>query len=53
MANVMIEKNICWGIKASQIDNYSRVLFPAVFFSFHIVYWAYYLNISSSEMYNF
>lgn len=33
-------------LKASTIDNYSRGIFPFVFFTFHIFYWTYYLKIA-------
>lgn len=38
-------------LKASTIDNYSRVIFPIFFITFHIIYWTYYLTISSTMWY--
>ena len=35
-------------VKASTIDNYSRIVFPILFFAFHIIYWTYYLTISTT-----
>ena len=32
-------------VKACTIDNYSRVIFPSIFFTFHIIYWTFYLKI--------
>ena len=36
-------------IKASQIDRYARIVFPSVLGFFHLMYWTYYLSISSLE----
>jgi hypothetical protein len=33
-------------IKASSIDNISRMLFPIVFLIFHIIYWTFYLSVT-------
>jgi len=33
--------------KAKRIDFVSKVAFPAVFLSFNIIYWTYYLNVSN------
>lgn len=41
------QKNNEFRIKASTIDNYSRIIFPTAFLTFHIIYWTYYLKISS------
>ena len=46
--SIQNKKKFC--LKASQIDNFSRFLFPSVFLIFHILYWAYYLNMSSNEI---
>ena len=35
------------GMKASDIDKYSRVVFPIAFLSFHLMYWMIYLTISN------
>ena len=34
------------GMRGSDIDKYSRVIFPILFISFHMVYWMIYLTIS-------
>ena len=34
------------GMRGSDIDKYSRVIFPIMFVSFHMVYWMIYLSIS-------
>ena len=34
------------GMRASDIDKYSRVIFPIMFLSFHLMYWMIYLSIS-------
>jgi hypothetical protein len=31
--------------KASTIDIYSRLIFPFCFFTFHLIYWHYYLTL--------
>ena len=35
------------GVRASDIDKYSRVVFPIMFLSFHLMYWMIYLTISN------
>ena len=35
-----------WGMRGSDIDKYSRVIFPIMFFCFHMIYWTIYLSIS-------
>ena len=34
------------GMRGSDIDKYSRVIFPIMFVSFHMMYWMIYLSIS-------
>ena len=34
------------GMRGSDIDKYSRVIFPIMFFCFHMIYWTIYLSIS-------
>ena len=36
-----------WFIQASDIDKYSRIVFPITFLSFHLMYWMIYLTISN------
>ena len=35
-----------FGMRASDIDKYSRIIFPITFVSFHLMYWTIYLTIS-------
>jgi glycine receptor alpha-3 len=35
-----------FGMKPSDIDKYSRIVFPITFLSFHLMYWTIYLTIS-------
>ena len=42
--NCLFYNRLC--SKASDIEKYSRILFPTVFICFNILYWAIYLNIS-------
>ena len=35
-----------FGMRASDIDKYSRVIFPIMFLTFHLMYWMIYLSIS-------
>ena len=35
-----------FGMRGSDIDKYSRVIFPIMFVSFHMMYWMIYLSIS-------
>ena len=35
-----------FGMRGSDIDKYSRVIFPIMFFCFHMIYWTIYLSIS-------
>ena len=37
---------ILCGMRGSDIDKYSRVIFPIMFVSFHMMYWMIYLSIS-------
>ena len=34
------------GVKASDIDKYSRVVFPIMFLTFHLMYWMIYMSIA-------
>ena len=34
------------GMRGSDIDKYSRVIFPILFISFHMVYWMIFLSVS-------
>jgi len=36
-----------FGMKASDIDKYSRIVFPITFLSFHLMYWMIFLTISN------
>ena len=40
------KKLTIWGLTPSDIDKYSRVIFPVCFFSFNLMYWVIYLHIS-------
>ena len=35
-----------FGMRASDIDKYSRVIFPIMFLTFHLMYWMIYISIS-------
>ena len=35
-----------FGMRASDIDKYSRVIFPIMFTSFHLMYWMIYLSLA-------
>ena len=35
-----------FGMRGSDIDKYSRVIFPIMFVSFHMMYWMIYMSIS-------
>ena len=35
-------------VQASDIDKYSRIVFPITFLSFHLMYWMIYLTISDN-----
>jgi hypothetical protein len=37
-------------MRASDIDKYSRIIFPITFVSFHLMYWAIYLTISDTRV---
>jgi len=37
-------------MRASDIDKYSRVIFPITFFSFHLTYWSIFLTISDIDI---
>ena len=37
-----------FGMKPSDIDKYSRIVFPITFLSFHLMYWMIYLTISDN-----
>ena len=34
------------GMRASDIDKYSRVIFPIMFLTFHLMYWMIYISIA-------
>ena len=40
-----VSPNKILGIRASDIDKYSRVVFPIMFLSFHLMYWMIYMNV--------
>jgi len=40
-------ERIC-GMRASDIDKYSRIIFPITFISFHMMYWSIFLTISET-----
>ena len=35
-----------FGMRASDIDKYSRVIFPIMFITFHLMYWMIYLSLA-------
>ena len=35
-----------WGVRASDIERYARIVFPLIFFSFHLMYWSVLISIS-------
>ena len=35
-----------FGMRASDIDKYSRVVFPIMFITFHLMYWMIYLSLA-------
>ncbi|VBB30873.1 unnamed protein product, partial [Acanthocheilonema viteae] len=37
-------------IRPSQIDKYSRSIFPLIFLIFNVIYWVYYYSISGTEL---
>lgn len=46
--NIVIPKNLneLFGVSPSDIDKYSRVVFPVCFVCFNLMYWMIYLHIS-------
>ena len=38
--------NRLFGMRASDIDKYSRVIFPIMFVTFHLMYWMIYLSLA-------
>ena len=38
------------GMRASDIDKYSRVIFPITFLTFHMTYWSIFLTISGTSL---
>ena len=42
----MYPPNSVFGVRGSDIDKYSRVIFPVIFVAFHITYWTLCLSIS-------
>lgn len=44
---IPINPNQICGITPSDIDKYSRVVFPVSFICFHLLYWIIYLHISN------
>ena len=45
-SNVVYPPNSVLGMRGSDIDKYSRVVFPVIFFAFHVTYWTLCLSIS-------
>ena len=48
----MKELNKMFGMTASDIDKYSRVIFPVSFISFQLMYWIIYLHLSDDIVEN-
>ena len=46
----MKELNKMFGMTASDIDKYSRVIFPVTFTSFQLMYWIIYQHLSDDVM---
>ena len=38
------------GMRASDIDKYSRVIFPIMFITFHLMYWMVYLSLAGEPV---
>jgi gamma-aminobutyric acid receptor subunit beta len=47
---IPVNPNQICGITPSDIDKYSRVVFPVSFICFHLLYWIIYLNISNQNI---
>ena len=45
-SNLLYPPNSVFGVRGSDIDKYSRVIFPVIFVAFHITYWTLCLSIS-------
>ena len=45
-ANLVYPPNTVFGMRGSDIDKYSRIVFPVIFVAFHITYWTLCLSIS-------
>ena len=45
-SNVLYPPNTVYGMRGSDIDKYSRIVFPVIFVAFHITYWTLCLSIS-------
>ena len=39
-----------FGMRASDIDKYSRVIFPIMFITFHLMYWMVYLSLAGEPV---
>ena len=45
-SNILYPPNTVFGMRGSDIDKYSRIVFPVIFVAFHITYWTLCLSIS-------
>ena len=39
-----------WGVRASDIERYSRVAFPVLFFTFHLLYWTSLISMAGTHV---